>query len=99
MQATTQPASSFPASNLSKLKRLPYRLDPNIPPLPESGLVRLPTVAKAIGQYDTAPFVLARQGRFPAPIKVSAKVTCWRAEQVHKWMEDPQAWIETNAGA
>lgn len=28
-----------------------------------------------------------KEGKFPKPIKLSANVTVWRAEEVHQWIE------------
>lgn len=33
---------------------------------------------------------LVRQGRFPAPLKLSANVTAWRVGNVRKWLQEQE---------
>lgn len=41
-----------------------------------------------------------KEGMFPPPIKVSANVTCWRADDIAKWLANPAApWVQPNDGA
>src|SRR3546814_17191337 len=40
---------------------------------------------------------LVQAGKFPAPIKLSARCTRWRLSAVHEWMADLQGWQEANA--
>src|SRR3546814_6599214 len=37
---------------------------------------------------------LVQAGKFPAPIKLSARCTRWRLSAVHEWMADLQGWQE-----
>jgi prophage regulatory protein len=45
-----------------------------------------------IGASRSWPWKLARDGRFPQPIKLSARCTRWRLSDVRAWMADPLAW-------
>lgn len=49
-------------------------------------------VAHLIGASRSWPWKLARDGRFPQPIKLSARCTRWRLSDVRAWMADPMAW-------
>ena len=49
-------------------------------------------VAHLIGASRSWPWKLARDGRFPQPIKLSARCTRWRLSSVRAWMADPLAW-------
>lgn len=42
------------------------------------------------GLVPISPATLWRMvadGRFPKPVKLSARVTAWRAEEVHAWLQ------------
>ncbi|MGX5659385.1 helix-turn-helix transcriptional regulator [Castellaniella ginsengisoli] len=49
-------------------------------------------VAHLIGASRSWPWKLARDGRFPKPIKLSARCTRWRLSDVRAWMANPMAW-------
>ncbi|WP_370635857.1 helix-turn-helix transcriptional regulator [Paralcaligenes sp. KSB-10] len=68
----------------------------SIPPLPESGFARCPVVAKASGVGESTIWLWVRKGKFPKPVKISERVTGWRAEQVQEFLADPQAWRLAN---
>lgn len=64
--------------------------------LPETGYVRLPLLvgdAKA-GKLGILPFSAStlwrrvKAGTFPAPIKLSARVTAWKVESVRQWLDE-----------
>ncbi|MBP9527142.1 AlpA family phage regulatory protein [Laribacter hongkongensis] len=63
--------------------------------IPQTGYVRQ---IQLVGDYRTGargvlPFSATtlwrrvRAGTFPAPIKLSRRITCWRAEDVRAWIE------------
>lgn len=54
-------------------------------------------VAHLLGASRSWPWKLAQAGKFPAPIKLSARCTRWRLSAVREWMADPQAWQAANA--
>jgi prophage regulatory protein len=54
-------------------------------------------VAHLLGASRSWPWKLARDGKFPKPIQLSARCTRWRLSAVRDWMADPQAWQAANA--
>jgi prophage regulatory protein len=56
--------------------------------LPASGFVRQSTLLAHIIPISSATLWRnVRAGKFPAPIKLSARVTAWRVEDVRAWIE------------
>ena len=56
---------------------------------PGSGFVRLSTILAPVGPLPIARATLwawVKDGRFPKPLKLGARVTVWRAEDVHAFM-------------
>lgn len=51
-----------------------------------------------IGASRSWPWKLARDGKFPQPVKLSARCTRWRLSDVRAWMNDPTAWPMANGG-
>lgn len=49
-------------------------------------------VAHLLGASRSWPWKLARDGKFPKPIKLSERCTRWRLSDVQAWMKDPQGW-------
>jgi len=49
-------------------------------------------VARMLGASRSGVWKWYSEGRFPAPIKLSARCTRWRLSEVQAWMADPQAW-------
>lgn len=59
---------------------------PQGPVLPETGFLRL---AQLLTFIPISKSTLARrinEGAFPKPVKLSARVTAWRAEDVRRWI-------------
>jgi prophage regulatory protein len=65
--------------------------------LPETGFLRLPTL---LGDPNANPPILplipvsrstwwagVKSGRYPSPVKLSARVTAWRCEDIRKLIE------------
>lgn len=52
--------------------------------IPETGFLRLPQVLSIIPLGKTCWWEGVRSGRFPKPIKLSARCTAWRAEDIHQ---------------
>lgn len=50
--------------------------------IPKTGLLRLPQVLAIIPVAASTWWLGVREGRFPKPIKLSQRVTCWQAEKV-----------------
>ncbi|MBX9265979.1 helix-turn-helix transcriptional regulator [Chromobacterium violaceum] len=63
--------------------------------LPQTGFVRLPLLIGEVksGKPGVLPFSAStlwrrvRAGTFPAPIKLSDRVTAWKAEDVREWLD------------
>ncbi len=59
-------------------------------PLPETGFVRLPQILQVFPVSKSTWWLGVKDGRFPKPVKLSARITAWRAEdiqaliQIHK---------------
>jgi len=50
--------------------------------IPEMGFLRLPQVLSVIPLGKTCWFDGVKSGRFPKPVKLSARCTAWRAEDI-----------------
>ena len=50
--------------------------------IPETGFVRLPQVLSVIPVGKTCWWEGVKSGRYPKPVKVSARCTGWRAEDI-----------------
>lgn len=80
-QATTSPAT-----------RVVTKTQAAQPAPADDRLIADREVAHLIGASRSWPWKLARDGRFPKPIKLSARCTRWRLSDVRAWMVDPMAW-------
>jgi len=58
--------------------------------LPETGYIRLETLVKFIPFGRSTIWRKSKQGTFPKPVKLSANITAWRAEDVRAWMSDKE---------
>ena len=68
-------------------------------PIPQTGFSRLPAVrAFAGGAAASTIWLWVRQKKIPQPIKLSARVSVWRNEDLHRWAADPLAWQAANQG-
>lgn len=55
--------------------------------LPETGFVRQSQLIPHIIPFSsTTLWRKVKSGDFPAPVKLSSRVTAWRAEDVRAWM-------------
>ncbi len=67
--------------------------------LPQTGYVRLPLLVgdSKIGTPGILPFSAStlwrrvRAGTFPAPVKLSERVTAWKAEHIRQWLDEQGA--------
>ncbi len=50
--------------------------------IPETGFLRLPQVLSVIPLGKTCWWEGVKSGRFPKPVKLSARCTAWRAEDI-----------------
>ncbi len=56
--------------------------------LPETGFLRQSQVLIFVPISKTTLWRRVVAGTFPAPVKLSAKVTAWRAEEVRRWISE-----------
>lgn len=54
--------------------------------LPESGFLRQPQVLTFVPISKSTLWRRVVAGTFPAPLKLSPRVTVWRAEDVRRWI-------------
>lgn len=50
---------------------------------PANALLRLPQVLALIPVCKTTWWAGVKSGRYPTPVKLSPRVTCWRAEDIY----------------
>lgn len=55
--------------------------------LPKTGYIREPVVLRHIPMGRSTLWSKAKRGEFPKPVKLSARITAWRAEEVWAWIE------------
>ena len=56
--------------------------------LPATGYVRLADLRPIIPLSDSTIWRRVRAGTFPAPVKLSERVTAWRADDVRRWLDE-----------
>lgn len=54
--------------------------------LPEEGFVRLPTILAMIPVGRSSWWAGVKTGRYPKPIKIGARTTAWRVEDIRELM-------------
>jgi predicted DNA-binding transcriptional regulator AlpA len=70
-------------------------INPTEHDMPLTGFVRLPSVLGPKGPIPmskSAWYAGVKQGKYPQPVKLSARITCWRVEDIRTLIENPQAW-------
>lgn len=55
----------------------------NTTTLPDTGFVRLPQILQVFPVSKSTWWAGVKAGRFPSPVKLSARITAWRAEDIH----------------
>ena len=62
--------------------------DPIQPPatLPRTGYSRLSQLLPYLPIAKSTIEKWVKEGRFPAPVKLSPTVTCWKNEDIHNWL-------------
>jgi prophage regulatory protein len=61
------------------------------PPGPKIGLLRLRSIIGPNGPIPVSRstwWAGVKSGRFPAPVKLGPRVTCWRSESIQKLIDD-----------
>lgn len=65
-------------------------LSPMLERPPEAGLVRQAGLIPHVLPFSAATlWRKVKSGEFPQPVKLSARVTAWRWEDVNRWIADP----------
>lgn len=59
-------------------------------PLQSGYNLRVSALAPRLGISKNQIWRLVRQGKFPKPIKLSEKVTVWKADDVLAWLDSKQ---------
>lgn len=65
-----------------------------VPTLPETGFVRLPVILALFPIGKTSWWNGCKTGKYPAPVKLSDRITAWRVEDIKKLIE---SYNEVNA--
>ena len=50
--------------------------------------IRLPEVRQKVGMSKSHIYDLISQDKFPKPVKVSSRISCWVAAEVDQWVQD-----------
>ena len=59
-----------------------------MPPLPATGFVRLPEILALFPVSETVWWEGVRTGRYPKGVKLSARCTAWRAEDIRTLIDN-----------
>ncbi len=79
----------MPKSNLSPaVATATLAIQPPPPALPETGFLRQPQVLVFVPISRSTLWRRVQAGTFPGPVKLSARVTAWRAEDLRRWIAD-----------
>lgn len=58
------------------------------PVTPRDRLLRLPEVEHLTGLKKSALYRMAKEGKFPAPLRLTAKASAWNEAAVLQWIQD-----------
>lgn len=75
-KTTSPPAATFAVTNTSR----------SSPTLPETGFLRQPQVLAFVPISKSTLWRRIQARTFPEPLKLSPRVTVWRAEDIRKWI-------------
>ena len=81
--ATTVSLPQPPSTNVSADRQVG-----NVVRLPETGFLRQPQVLVFVPISRSTLWRRIQAGTFPGPVKLSARVTAWRAEDVRRWIAE-----------
>ena len=65
---------------------------PPIHGLSELAFLRLPDVVALAGLRSSTIYDLIRDGKFPAPHKITARASGWRTSEINHWLASPLDW-------
>jgi prophage regulatory protein len=60
---------------------------PGILELPQDGLLRIKRVLQFVPVSRSTWWAGVKSGRYPRPVKLSERVTCWRAADIRRFVE------------
>jgi len=58
------------------------------PAVPRDRLIRLPEVENLIGCKKSTVYTMLKNGTFPKPIRLSARMAAWSESSVLQWLQD-----------
>lgn len=50
--------------------------------------IRLPEVRQKVGMSKSYIYDLISQDKFPKPVKVSSRISCWVTAEVDQWVQE-----------
>jgi prophage regulatory protein len=50
--------------------------------------IRLPEVRQKVGMSKSHIYDLITQDKFPKPVKVSSRISCWVTAEVEQWVQE-----------
>ena len=50
--------------------------------------LRLPAVLQKVGMSKSFVYDLITQDKFPKPVKVSSRISCWVTAEVEQWVQE-----------
>ena len=77
------PILTTPAHNRTEISKPLLGFDTR----PDTGFIRQPHVLEVVPFSAATLWRKVRAGTFPAPVKLSARVTAWKCSDIRKWME------------
>ncbi|WP_298435778.1 AlpA family phage regulatory protein [Ottowia sp.] len=67
----------------------PAHVSQDTPPaLPATGYVRESRLLQFLPFSHSTLWRRVRSGTFPAPVRISSRITAWRAEDIRAWIEE-----------
>lgn len=81
MQNQFQPVASFPPASFPSKQGASFSI------LPMTGFIRQSKLVELVQFSPSTLWRRVKDGKFPAPVKLSERVTAWRVEDVHAWMQ------------
>lgn len=58
------------------------------PVIPRDRLIRLPEVESLVGCKKSTIYTMLKQGTFPKPVRLSARMAAWSESAVLAWLQD-----------
>lgn len=55
-------------------------------------LLKVQTLARNLDMGVSTIWSLAKQGKFPKPVKISSQMTRWKKSDIDTWLENPAEW-------